>query len=580
MKDPFGFRKIADDLPIRLKQGGLATLGDPNILLPSQRAYLDNVVREREQRQPWQRIELKVRQHVAMTTVSTAVVVGDHACNEGFNSIITAHKDSSLEEISQILRHFYGRTKKEGVKQGRAERLSDNMFVAPTGSRIVTQLASEDLGRSGSITSLVMSEAGYIENWTEAWRSIAPALSDAWWRYIVMETTLRRNQPGDFREFIADADRGKFPPWKVNFTGWWANPRLKVPMDHEQEAEFRSVCPAYEAELVMRNGLSWEQARWYHDTRVSLMLGSYDAMKEAFPTTKDEALQSVTSQDYFDREAMRFYTEGVTPPIMRFKCTTDGLREFEATDSLALPHLEVWSLPAGNENVVIGADCADSDERLTIEGSENAMVVCNQDTGEVLAVYHGYCGSHEFADAIAMVGKWYNGALVVPEINNAGRAVVDRLRTTLNYGNLYKREKFQYSSAVAVHEGMIGFDTNGTTRGIMLDRLQFGINRRLWGIKSEYVVDCVKALGKRNGIKVRKSGKNANIHPDDGAIALALTGFGHTNLVDAVWMPKALAKPMVLAPIKQRPARRGYRIWTDDKESQQPKYDPVWQKWS
>lgn len=543
------------------------------VILPSQREFLNEVAKFRENHEPVHWIRLKPRQFVSMTTIAGSVLVGDHQRNAGFNAFVTSNDWDSLTEIDQIFKYFYGKTKEQAKKQGRADRFADYQYRATNGSRITAQKGNDNLGRSGAVTGLLVSEAGYIEDWTEMWRSVEPSLSDAWWRYVIMETTLRRNQPGDFRDVIEEAARGKYPPWRVYFTGWWANPHLSVKMTPNELAEFRDVVPPYELELVRKHGLSWEQARWYFNKRIGGMFGSYDAMKEAYPTTREEALTSATATDFFNRESMVFHTDNVRPPIKRMKMTAGGLRDFEATDTPLQPHLELWQLPASGVRYNMGADCADSDERIAVEGSENALVICNQGTGKVVGLYHGYSNSHQFAEVIDMTGRLFNEAELVPEWNNAGRAVIDHLRTSLNYTNIYKRETFKYGRAVAVVEGVYGFDTRGNTRGILLDRLQLGVDRRLWDIPSEYIVKCLKSMAKNGGQPVHHRGSK-NIHPDDGAIALGLTGFGHHNLVDKIWLPKSPYAAEMPEPPKRR---SGIRIMSD--ESRGLKWDSAWGKW-
>src|SRR5688572_12419768 len=132
-----------------------------------------------------------------MTTIAGSVLVGDHQRNAGFNAFVTSNDWDSLTEIDQIFKYFYGKTKEQAKKQGRADRFADYQYRATNASRITAQKGNDNLGRSGAVTGLLVSEAGYIEDWTEMWRSVEPSLSDAWWRYVIMETTLRRNQPGD-----------------------------------------------------------------------------------------------------------------------------------------------------------------------------------------------------------------------------------------------------------------------------------------------------------------------------------------------------------------------------------------------
>lgn len=584
MHDPFGFLESCKDLEVRLKSGGLGRFGD--VMRPNQREFLELVADYRRRGKRTQFIWFKARQWAAMTTTVAAAITGDNRCNPGFNAIVTAQDADSLDEISQVYRHFYGRTKKAGVEQGRAERLADRLFVATNGSRTKLQVADEDLGRSGNATGLHVSEAGYISDFVKSWESMQPALSGAPTQLIVMETTLRRGMPSDLQTIAEEIAEGKHAPWEVHFTSWWANPELTVPMNAREEAAFLDECPIYERELMdralvddkgakLRPRLSVGQAKWYYDTRVGGMFGSYEAMHEAYPTTKKEAMSSVRDGGFFRREAMQFYASCIRPPIYRWVPELGKLRDWQEGDSPLQPHVEVWRLPEHGRHYLIAADCADADERQAVEGSENAAVLIDEDTGDVCAVYHGYCNSHEFAAILVEMATRYNNAWLNPEFNNAGRAVVDHILSVLNYYNIRLRENFRAGIAVGTISGQFGFLTTSNSRGIMLDRLQMGINNRMWGIPSQYVLDCLKALAKRNGQRVHKRG-DASVKPDDGAIALALTAFTHDKLVGRYWKPKQPYEPAALPP---GPAPKRHRILIEQEPVKRLRFDPVSNTW-
>lgn len=573
MQSPLGFLEACQDLEVRLKQGGLARYGE--VMRPNQRAFNDRVAQYRREGKRTQFIEFKVRQLVAMTTAVAAVITGDNRSNDGMNAFVTAQDADSLAEVSQVYRHFYGRTKKAGKEQGRAERMADTLFVAPNGSRTKLQVADEDLGRSGNATALHVSEAGYLRDFFKSWESVQPALSGAPTQLIVFETTLRRGVMSDVQVIAEEIiDQKKHPPWEVHFTSWHANPDLAVRMTSRELAIFQDECPVYERELVERHNLTWEQARWYFDTRVGGMFGSYAAMEEAYPTTLKEALAATKTGGFFSSEAMKFYASCIRPPIVRWKPELGQLRDWQASDSPLQPHVEVWKLPEAGGEYLIGADCADAEERMAIEGSENAAVLIDERTGDICAVFHGYTNAHEFANIMVNMAKRYNDAWMNPEWNNAGRAVVDHTMTSLNYYNVRQRTMLRGGMEVGVVQGQYGFETRSHTRGTLMDRLQMGVNNRLWSIPSQYVYDCLKALAKRDGQRVHRRG-NANVQPDDGAIALALTAFTHDKLVTRQWQPKQPYTPTALEPAK--PKRR--RILIDPPPEKVLRWDAVANCW-
>lgn len=568
----YGFIEHAKTLRIKLKDGGYADFG--KVMYPNQKRILQIIQANRKRQKRTRRFEIKLRQFAAASTGIGAAIKGDCHHNGGFDAVVTAHRKKSLLSLSQIYRTFYGRTK----DKGKAARLSDELFEEPNGSRITVEMATDDLNRSGSVTHFHVSEADYIENFQEAWRSAEPSLSPAFWSVVFFETTLRKGVSGQFREVLEAAAAGKFDDWEVGFTAWWEMPHLALTLEPEKMADVMENLGDYERELFVakegRPACTPEQVAWYYDKRVNGMFGSLEAMQEAYPTSLEEALSVGFGGKFFRDDAIKFYEENIRPPVQRLKVNYDGITELlEGVDSLNQPHLEIWEPPRTGLKYRIGADCADADKRLTYDGSENYAVVIDEETGDVVAQWHGYCSAMEFAHILYKMQMFYNEAEIVPEVNHGGGAVIDNLRSVFHTPALYRREIFGRTIEVATD--VYGFDTRHNTRQILVDRLQEGINRRLFSIPSKELLDQIKNFGRRGGAKVRRRG-NAKVTPDDGCIALGLTTFGHYNLIEGYWRPKEAWVPTVYQEPKKKKRSSWGTVEGDKSARRVYRYDPHW----
>ena len=97
----------------------------------------------------------------------------------------------------------------------------------------------------------------------------------------------------------------------------------------------------------------------------------------------------------------------------------------------------IWKEPVEGHDYVIGADACYGRGSLAPVTSEadgatihdaNAAYVMDTETMEVVAAYHSYADPDLHADDLWCLGKYYNEALLGPESNGPGQAVLDALR--------------------------------------------------------------------------------------------------------------------------------------------------------
>lgn len=579
--DPLGFYEhlIRGKLDCRLKDAageGRVGIG-PLKPRPWQKALARDIIAWRQtQTTRWMELVVKSRQ-LGFSTFWDAFIWADALCNPGAGAAVAAHQDSTLMALQRNFRIFAKQNKDQGV----AKRMSDKLFETLQGAYVRLCGANDALIRGDSPRHLHVSEADYVEDLEDALKSALPAVERSQFATVTLETTIQRNMNTEFKDFVERCRKGR-TDYRIRFLSWIDDDTAQLTMDAKQQADFLASIDSsdnhareYERMLRDKLGLSAGQIAWWRQVLRQDAAGDVQAAIEIAPTSLEEALEFTKGAEFFKPDAVEFYERNVRPPSWRYRMTFDGAHEVPVGDLVVGDILEVWHQPEHGKLYRIGADAADAEKRTVQDGSENFMVVLDEDTGTVCATWHGYTSASEFGAILAQVAERYNRACIVPEVAFGGDAVVDFLRKTAHYSNIYQREVFGKTGISQVMVGTDGFAQRSNTRDILKDRVQEAFNERLFDIPSRYLLDQLLNFGRRGGVKVRRRG-NPNVLPDDGVIALGLTCFGHDKMAKRHWQPKA----NYVAPVirVEKPAMRG-GIKIERERKRELQYDPRSNSW-
>ena len=189
--------------------------------------------------------------------------------------------------------------------------------------------------------------------------------------------------------------------------------------------------------------------------------------------------------------------------------------------------VRIWEHPIVGEEYVLGADCAEG----VPGGDYSAGAVLRKSTRKQVASNHGHLGEIEsdaYGHLLEYLGYHYNTALIAPEINAYGRAVVEYLLKRM-YPKLYHRpsqgkEEVDYSNQV-------GWQTTSATKPVMISDLAAAIRDESIDIpERETVEELLGYLVLDNG-KTGNDPEDANSH-DDRVMRLAIA-IQALNYVDA-----------------------------------------------
>jgi hypothetical protein len=237
-----------------------------------------------------------------------------------------------------------------------------------------------------------------------------------------------------------------------------------------------------------RHGATLEQLWWRRDQISALGEHGGDSKSgtenfhEQYPTTDDEAF-IVSGRTVFSRPILKLYKNQVQEPIAKFDIVEGRMRK--SSEGL----LWIWKYPEQGKDYVGAIDPASGEPGATDFGCVEMFRVGDVqklDYGEQCAEWHGKVDADELATIAMIIGKFYNTALLAPEIFGYGHAVLGALNRN-DYPNILRR--VQLDAITKTYVNKLGWNTNPSTKPSMLTLGRYIVNNKMIRIYSEPLVN-------------------------------------------------------------------------------------------
>jgi hypothetical protein len=322
------------------------------------------------------------------------------------------------------------------------------------GSQIKAVPTSDDAGRSEALSLLIVDEAAFIRNFDELWKGLYPTLSTGG-RAILVSTP--NGTGGQYYDIYHGAEQ------KSNEFN-----AIKLPWDVHPERD--DAWFQKEARNLNKQQIAQE------------LLCDFQASGDTFLSTEDiERLQM-----------------NIRSPIEKWGPENA---------------VWVWKYFIQGHNYVISSDVARGD------GSDySTFHVIDTTESEVVAEFRGKVPPDQLAVLLSEAGRRYGDAVVCPESNTYGYAVLMKLRE-MNYKNIYfAKEKDKFNAIYGDGAiGKAGFSTQGASRAQILTKLEEMIRNNRVDIYSSRLVSEFKTFVWSGSKAQAQRGKN-----DDLVMSLAI----------------------------------------------------------
>ena len=362
-------------------------------------------------------------------------------------------------------------------------KLSAHMIQFGDSELTVSTAGSEHATRGMDLTCGHLSEVAFWER-PEAMLAILQCFPQSFDSWVFIESTAN-GKTGDGELFYnewkrAEAGESDFIPI---FLPWYAMSEYNLPgMVVEPDDEYKDE----EEYLVKDYGVKPSQLAWRRMMIRTYCQGDVIKFHQEYPSFPDEA---------FIASGLPFFTTSQLAPF--YKMIEKGKKYIIHDKLIGDPngYLEIFRRPEPEHQYVIGADSSMGFE--DDDHSRSAFQVVDMETLEQVAEYDCSSAPHIMAKHLAVVGRYYNEALLCPEVQasggGGGREIIVYLRQDHKYYNLHQ---WKHGDKIgAEHAHLVGWETNSKTRPRMVARLREAIMERTIKIHSSKLLSQLANFG-------------------------------------------------------------------------------------
>lgn len=476
--------------------------------------------------------------------------------------MVVAHEAKASRQLYSYYRQFHERFRPFGGLIGlpptRYNSLQEGLVYENDSAIHVGTANNLQTGRSFSYRALHLSEFAFWRDASTLMDALMNSVPDDPGTSVVVESTAN-GASGPFYELWQEAADPQAPSeWTALFFAWWEHPEY-VREPPEGLAEFqRSLNKSHsrygdELAEARRYNLTLAQLawrRWCIDTNCSRSLEKF---QQEYPGNPDEAFLR-SGRPVFDIDILSRAPVIQEPMVGGIEIRTVGMREQVVFLPRDHGELLLYRRPDPQRFYVIGADVAEGIDILEGKAAGRAdpdysvATVLEAETREQVAKFRARVTPAPFAAYLALLGRWYNWALLNPEANGPGLGVIEEL-IRLQYPGvrLFRRPNKPEDSAM-LDPHKIGFKTDPTTRPQLIAALDSAIRDESLVLRDANTIrECRTFVFKPNG-----RAEHDNECHDDEVFALALA------IMALRYLPLYLRKPL---PAQGRPRPRQYAEW-------------------
>ncbi len=512
---------IEDNLMIQDKAGKLI----PLIFNPAQKKLYQEIRRQQKKGQPVRIIILKARQ-VGFSTAVAALFYARSATTANTNSMIVAHKAEASANIFGKTKLFYETSPAASRPLQKASNAHELIFENPTKkiaekeanpglrSKIRIETAgAKDAGRSATIHNLHLSELAFWPHADATMLSLMQAVPHDKNTMVIIESTAN-GVGGEFYRQWQRAIKGEseFVPL---FFPWWEHQDYRLTA--KRSSKSKSKWDAEELALQEAYGLTEEQLRWRRWCISVNCGGEPDRFIQEYPASADEAFL-VSGRPVFDGRALAKALQAAKPAEQRGELEIEAaaanadwqqLKVNVADDKRG--RLAVYQPPQTNGDYWIGIDVASG----LAEGDYSAMVVMERQSLLPVAFWHGKNDPDLLGEEAVKLAVFYNRAMLVPEVNNQGIAVISAMRR-LHYPRIYRAKALNRTEELV--SGEYGFRTSSRSKQLIISGLARYIREDALRIPDQETLgECLSYMWDSKG----STNAQAGCH-DDRVMALAI----------------------------------------------------------
>jgi hypothetical protein len=380
-------------------------------------------------------IILKARQ-LGMSTITEALAYSMSFIMENYRSLIIAHEVDAARNLLKMTKRFHQYSPWSDYYTLKHDTRNDMEWVE-NGSSIKVATAGKKgdagVGRSSTNHFIHASEVAFWDEAETVWNGLSQTIPRTRGTFICFESTA--NGTGNFFHHMwedAEAGENEYVPL---FYPWWKHPEYTAT---EANLPVYALGHLDEDEEMLKNlmyaeGLRDELAEriiWRRWAVKNLCNANVLQFQQEYPATAEEAFIA-SGLNVFPQDKLKACYERA-PGLNGFL-----FRNGEEITFKADPHgpMKIFKKPSVDGAYVVGGD-----PTRTTRGDFACAQIINRYTLEQVGIWRGKTSPGTFAEELYKIGTYFNGALIVPEIEGPGHMTVGQL-IGMNYPNIFRRKK-------------------------------------------------------------------------------------------------------------------------------------------
>lgn len=391
---------------------------------------------------------------VGSTSLHMACFFHDCITRPGVNSVIIAHEEFITQRLLRKV-HFWVETTPNEFPQPKHQSSYELTWPELHSSFYIGSARAYIFGRGEPIHNLLASEYAF---WPDTGHIMTAALQRVPPEGNIIIESTPNGEDNDFADLYKTSKEMKLigkSRFTSHFYPWWLEPDYKLPHDSPYALE----CDRYqgldltpdEERLIREYGLTEDHIRWKRMkvNELELLRRNGELAKlfnQEFPEDDISCFLSAADM-FYENELLLEKEKECTKPLF---IGPDGVK--------------IWVKPEEGKRYIIGIDPGLGKQTRTALTVWNFHIEKNGhevEVGEHCATLAGMIPPERTAQLAINLGNLYNKALLAPEANSHGLAVISELK---KYPNLYKRKDF-ISGRTSLE---IGWLTTSKTKDYML----------------------------------------------------------------------------------------------------------------
>lgn len=438
------------------------------------------ILERRARKEPLRFIILKARQE-GVSTLCEALIFTATARQENTNALIVAHEPESTDAIFQMSKLFYDMLDPEfrpmrrydNKKQMVFENPNDKTRIGDPGIRSKMVISTADkvkIGRGLTLHCFHGSEVAFWKNAKELMLSVMQAVPDLPNTMVFLESTANgMGGDGEYFYNMVQDTLAKRNDFELIFLPWFLMPEYSLPFAGDDEKKKLSeTLDAYEKDIQKRFNISLEQLNWRRWAIKNKCGGDVEKFKQEYPATVEEAFIA-SSKLVIPKQYIEAQRKFIREPIRML-------------DDILIYENVKW-----NHYYSLGGDPSEG-----VGQDESSFTVLDRMTGREVAHYaNNQIAPDLFARKMIKAGEYFNGAIIVPEINGHGLTTLNELQK-LGYPGIFRQRYFDHVTNEWTQR--LGWKTSKISKPLMVDEFIQALREEEIGLATAATVSQMLAF--------------------------------------------------------------------------------------